>query len=88
MIRSWNILCWNVRGLNSQDKWDALRNKIDESSCSVLCLQETKRESFDMAYIRKFAPRRLDKYDFIPSIGLSGGILVVWASAVFDGLVF
>ncbi|KAG2588924.1 hypothetical protein PVAP13_5NG390981 [Panicum virgatum] len=46
-----------------------------------------KRESFDMAYIRKFAPRRLDKYDFVPSTGLSGGILVLWASAVFDGLV-
>ena len=46
MNRSWNILCWNVRG---QDKWDALLNKIDESSCSVLCLQETERESFDMS---------------------------------------
>jgi len=56
MNRSWNILCWNIRGLNNQDKWDALRYKIDESSFSVLCLQETKRESFDMAYIRNFAP--------------------------------
>ena len=87
MNRSWNILCWNIRGINSQDKWDALHNKIDESSCVVLCLQETKREYFDMSYIRNFAPRRLDKYDFVPSTGFSGSILVVWATDVFDGLV-
>ena len=45
MNRSLNVLCRNVRGINNQDKWNAIRNKIDESSCIVLCLKETKRES-------------------------------------------
>ncbi|KAG2577604.1 hypothetical protein PVAP13_6NG193309 [Panicum virgatum] len=87
MNRSRNILCWNVRGINSQEKWDSIRNKIDESSCAVVCLQETKREHFDMQYIRKFAPRCLDKYDFVPSSGSSGGLLMLWSSSTFDGLV-
>jgi exonuclease III len=55
--RSFNILVWNVRGINSQGKWDALRDKITESAASVVCLQETKREHFDSSYLRKFCPR-------------------------------
>ena len=87
MNRSWNILCWNVRGLNGKDKWNALRNKIDESSYAVVCLQETKRQSFDAPFIRNFAPRRLDSFDYIPSNGSSGGILVLWNSSIFKGIV-
>jgi len=74
---NWHILCWNIRGINASEKWDAVREKIEESSCSVICLQEMKREHFDASYIRKFAPRRFDSFDFIPSVGASGGILVV-----------
>jgi exonuclease III len=40
--RNWNILCWNIRGLNAVEKYDVVRNKIEESGCSVICLQETK----------------------------------------------
>ena len=83
--RSWNILCWNIRDINAQNKCDAVRNKIEESSCSVICLQETKRESFDISFIRNFAPRRFDHFDYIPSIGASGGLLILWASSVFHG---
>jgi hypothetical protein len=40
------VLCWNVRGLNAKEKWDAIRDKISESGCDVICLQETKRQFF------------------------------------------
>ena len=84
--RNWNILYWNIRGINGEDKWDAVRKKIEESACSIVCIQETKRENFDSRYIRKFALRRFDKYDYIPSVGASGGILVLWNSSVFSGI--
>ncbi len=42
VMRNWNVLRWNVRGLNSDDKWLAIRNKIEESGCVVFCLQEQK----------------------------------------------
>jgi hypothetical protein len=54
--RAWKILCWNVRGINSESKWDAIRSKIVESNCDVVCLQETKRESFDSQYVKNFCP--------------------------------
>ena len=85
MNRSWNILNWNVRGINSSDKWLAISNKIEESQCSVICLQETKREVFDISYLRKFAPKRINKFEFSPSIGASGGLLVAWSYAMFQG---
>jgi exonuclease III len=84
--RSWNILCWNVRGLNDKDKWDPIRNKIEESHANIFCLQETKKESFDLCFIRKFAPKRFDQFDFCPSLGSSGGILVCWASKHFSAI--
>lgn len=81
--RSWNILCWNVRGVNSADKCRAVRQAVDESGCTVFCLQETKKEAFDMAYIKKLAPKRFDSFTFSPSVGASEGILVCWVGAVF-----
>ena len=78
---------WNIRGINSQEKWDAIRDKIVESACHVLCLQETKRENFDPFYLKKFCPRNLDSFAFAPSIGSSGGLLTVWNSSLFDGTV-
>ena len=81
--RNRNILCWNIRGLNAINKHDAVRNKIEESGCAIVCLQETKIQNLDIPFIRKFSPRRFDKFDFVPSVGASGGILVFWNSTSF-----
>jgi mRNA deadenylase 3'-5' endonuclease subunit Ccr4 len=83
--RSWRILCWNIRGINSQGKSDAIKSKIAESSCDILCLQETKREFFDTQYLRNFCPPRLNDFDFLPSVGASGGCIVVWDRSKFLG---
>lgn len=42
-VKNWRFLSWNIRGLNAQGKWDHIRNKINESSCQIMCLQETRR---------------------------------------------
>ena len=85
LCRNWNVLCWNVRGLNSESRQRAVRQKIEESQCSIACLQETKCSSFDSRSIKSFCPKRFDSFAFSPSIGASGGILVVWNSSVFIG---
>lgn len=82
MNRSWNILCWNVWGLNAAEKWPSVRNKIEESNCEIF-FQETKKETFDSSFIRNFAPRRFDEFIYAPS----GGILVCWNGSIFDGSV-
>jgi hypothetical protein len=42
--RVWHVLSWNIRGMNDHLKWTLIRNKIEESSASIICFQETKRE--------------------------------------------
>jgi exonuclease III len=83
--RSWKVLCWNVRGLNSDNKWNAVRDRIVESFCDIVCLQETKREHFDLNYIRLFCPPTFDSYVYLPSVGASGGTIILWKSAFFQG---
>ena len=83
--RCWLILSWNIRGINAEQKWLAVNQKVDESGCSIICLQETKKEEFDHSFIRKFCPRRFDKFEFVPSIGASGGLVIIWNSSVFMG---
>ncbi|XP_066344156.1 uncharacterized protein [Miscanthus floridulus] len=83
--RNWNVLCWNVRALNAVRKWDAIRNKVGETNCDIVCLQETKKDNFDAAFVRKILPATFDDYLFVPSAGASGGLLVAWKFVYFEG---
>ena len=85
LCRNWNVLCWNVRGLNSEARQRAVRQKINESQCAVACLQETKCSSFDSRSIKSFCPKRFDSFACSPAMGASRGIFVVWNSSVFLG---
>ena len=87
MNRAWYIVDWNLRGINSQRRWDEIRAKADESNCHIMCFQETKREHFDHACIRNFCPRRINQFAYSPSIGNSGGIITLWNGNMFDGTV-
>ena len=81
--RSWSILNSNIRGINSDNKWLAIKQKVEESAAGILFLQETKREAFDSAYLKNFFPRRTNKFDYSPSVGASGGLLVAWNAYMF-----
>jgi exonuclease III len=81
--RQWKIHCWNIRSLNAQHKWSMLRSKILEVKCDIICLQETKREVFDRNYIKKFCPAQFDCFEYYPSIGASGGTIIIWKSSRF-----
>lgn len=83
-LREWKVLCWNVRGLNLDRKWNSIRDKM-ESQCDVVCLQETKKESFDSTFIKNFCPLAFDEFLYLPSIGASGGLITIWKSAQFEG---
>jgi hypothetical protein len=86
--RQWKVLYWNIRGINSVNKWSAIRSKIRETSCDIICLQETKREIFYQPYLKKLCPPDLDSFDFISSVGLSGGTIIIWKSSRFVGQSF
>jgi exonuclease III len=78
------VLCWNIRGINAESKWDVVRSKVSEAKCDILCLQETKRVSFNANFTRKFCPRNLDEFVFLPSQSNSGGSIIIWDSSKFS----
>lgn len=87
--RHWKILCWNVRGINTRNKWDAIKNKVVDYFCDIVCFQETKKEVFDNSFLKNVCPPCFDKFEFLPSVGASGGMLIAWESRFFRGqLVF
>ena len=85
MNRNWSVLNWNIRGINDDKKWLAIANKISESDCSIVTLQETKTESFDSSYIKQFCLRKLNKFDYLPYVGASGGLITIWNDQLFTG---
>jgi hypothetical protein len=69
----------------THNKCLAVRQKIDESCCSIFSIQETKLESVTLILLNKIAPEQFNKFAFIPSRGASGGILVAWMDSLFQG---
>jgi len=60
-----------------------------ESKSEILCLQETKKDNFDISFIRNFCPPDFDSFEFLPSVGALGGLLVIWkGNAFWENLVF
>jgi hypothetical protein len=60
---------------------------LEESNAAIVCIQETKKSSFDCSFIKKFAPLRFDKFAFVPTEGASGGLLIIWIGNQFSGTV-
>ena len=81
--RHWNILCWNIRSINASDKWDAVRQKIDESACSMVCLQETKLSHISAQDVSSFLGQEFVNFVFLPAQQTRGGILVAWREGTF-----
>lgn len=50
--KDWKVLCWNIRGLNADKKWNVVRSKINETQCDIIFLQETKRENIDSDFLK------------------------------------
>lgn len=84
-VRQWKILSWNIRGINSEKKWNSIRDRVNESFFDIICLQETKHSSFDLAFIRLFCPSTFDSYKCLSSNGASGGSVIIWKSSMFSG---
>jgi len=71
--RNCSVLCWNVRGLNDGVKRASVRNLISASNATIVCLQETKIESWTQSLlVETVGPVLAQNCSFLPSIGGSG----------------
>jgi exonuclease III len=70
--RSWKILSWNVRGMNDNRKWSAIRNTIEESCCVAFCLQETKRSVILSNFLKNICQEYITSLFYTLQMGLLG----------------
>jgi exonuclease III len=73
-----NIICWNVRGLNSKARQDSVRTLISSSKADVVCLQETKMSGISQGLILSLLGSGFSHFVTPPSDGASGGVLLAW----------
>ena len=80
-----SVLCWNVRGLNDGVKRASVRNLISASNATIVCLQETKIESWTQSLlVETVGPVLARNCSFLPSIGAAGGILMAMSDQFFS----
>ncbi|KAK8599376.1 hypothetical protein V6N13_077302 [Hibiscus sabdariffa] len=72
------IVSWNVRGLGSAVKRRGVRDLLRKQHCDMTILLESKWEVTTHLLVAKVWPEDVFDFTFAPSVGASGGILVVW----------
>jgi len=73
-----NILSYNIRGLGRGIKWASIRNLVGKLKVDLLCLQETKRDSFDKAACQALWAHPDIAWEWHPAVNTAGGLLCVW----------
>ena len=70
------LVCWNVRGLNSPAKKKALREFVDTIHVAIICILETKLERVDQYVIMQCLGPSYDGFAYLPASETRGGIFV------------
>jgi len=71
------IIAWNVRGLNCPLKRGSVRWVLRKYSCDIAILLESKLEEVSREIILSLWGRPQVKWIFLPSVGRSGGIIII-----------
>nr|TKW26170.1 hypothetical protein SEVIR_3G168900v2 [Setaria viridis] len=76
-----DIICWNVRGLNSQARRSTVQQTLVSSSCHITCIQEMKLSSIDDRLALDVGGFRICSFTFLlagGNSGTQGSILILW----------
>jgi len=70
-----NGLFWNCRGAGEKGMTTCFSHIIKDHSLDFVGIQETKKKNFDPKYLRRVDPSDRFSWNWIPSVGKSGGVL-------------
>ena len=76
------IISWNVNGLGNPVKRRKIKEVIVKVDPDIVLLQESKLEKVDGFLIRSIWNSRFKEWDFIPSSGSSGGLVIGWDTRI------
>lgn len=68
---------WNVRGLNNTSRRTMVRDYVQDTKSTIVCLQETKLNHIDDAIVvETLGHPYAENYAFLPAQGTRGGVLI------------
>ena len=69
-------LIWNSRGIGEKKKRDFIKEQIGQNNLDFVGIQETMKTDFNKLDLSDLSASEKFEWDFLPSKGKSGGILV------------
>jgi hypothetical protein len=75
---------WNIRGLGTKGRKQCVIDVIRNHNLDFIWMQETKTKTFSGNYLNSFAGTKQLCWNWLPSIGSDGGILMGFDEDVFD----
>lgn len=76
-VGDFNLVCWNVRGLNSMARCLVVHETLKAMACHIVCLQETKLSQIDRpdVFLRGL---QTQQFHFQTGARHPRGVLVLW----------
>jgi len=71
------VISWNIRGLNCPNKRSDVKRVLCRFACDIAILQESKLEVVGRQIVVSLWGRRHVQWLFLPSVGRSGGIIII-----------
>jgi exonuclease III len=83
LIRQFNIMSWNVWGLNNTARQEDVRQIVTSVKPNIICLQETKLSTISIHDISNILGNDYeDSFCFLPANGTRGGVLIASRASV------
>lgn len=76
------ILSWNVRGTNDNDKRKVIKALIKSQKVDLVCLQETKIQEMSIRIVQSLSVVRGLEWGVVNLRRVVGGVLVFWDNRV------
>jgi exonuclease III len=80
------VLNCNIKGLGLPKKRRILYEFLLTEYIDILCLQETKKKDIYSPQFLKSISKFYDTWNYIPSVGLAGGLLISFSSKLFNSI--
>ena len=80
------LLSWNVRGLKNPRKREVCKNLLKDWKCDIVCFQETKVSSIDVAFVRSLWGSPFIDWAVLEAMQTSRWVLLIWDKRVFEKL--
>lgn len=75
---------WNIRGLNKAGRHLMLSSFISSNKLDFVGIVETKKSIFKENYLKSLSDNIPFAWEFLPSVGSAGGILIGFNAELFN----